>query len=412
MKAHRQERYDAADITIITDGAAREAIAAEIVWLARGSSTQSEPAISLQVPSGESQIHVGAGIAAASGDQIRRRWPAAHCIWIISDENVAPLHVPEIADAIATAGFRVDTFTVPAGEASKSLSEVGRLYDWLLAGGIERGDVLVAVGGGVVGDLVGFVAATILRGVGLVQMPTSLLAMVDSSVGGKTGIDHAAGKNLIGAFYQPPLVLIDTDFLRTLPQRQVVNGWAEIVKHAIIQPSTPDGSRADLLTFIERNQRALGDGSAAATSYLIRRNVALKAAVVAADELETGIRAYLNFGHTLGHAIEAADYQLLHGEAVALGMRGEAKIGVRMGTCTEEDTRHITAAHDRAGLPRQSGTDPKSVLPLLGSDKKRAAGKQRWVLPIVSGGVTIRDDVPADVVLQALLAVSEKPATV
>jgi shikimate kinase/3-dehydroquinate synthase len=412
MKERRQLSYDAADVTLITDGLSPDDIATEMTWLAADPSTQSEPAVTLQVPSGASRIYVGASVAASSGQLIRAQWPAALRVWLVSDDNVGPLHLPAISDAVAGAGYRVESFTVPAGEASKCLEQVSRLYDWLLAGGIERGDVLVALGGGVVGDLVGFVAATVLRGVGLVQIPTSLLAMVDSSVGGKTGIDHAAGKNLIGAFYQPPLVIIDTDHLRTLPNRQVVNGWAEIIKHAIIQPSTPDGSRADLLAFIERNQRSLGAGSVHATTYLVRRNVALKASVVAADERESGIRAYLNYGHTLGHAIEAADYQLLHGEAVAIGMRGESKIGVLMDTCGEEDVQRIDAALNRARLPGLCGADPETVLPLLGSDKKRAAGKQRWVLPLAGGGVTIRDDVPADVVRHALLAVSEERATV
>jgi 3-dehydroquinate synthase len=266
--------------------------------------------------------------------------------------------------------------------------------------------VVIALGGGVVGDLAGFVAATVLRGVGLVQVPTSLLACVDSSVGGKTGIDHLAGKNLIGAFYQPPLVVVDPSLLRTLPPRELTSGWAEIVKHALIQPSTPGGESADLLSFLERNADHLLALEEPATSYLIRRNVALKAAVVEADEREQGIRAYLNFGHTLGHAIEAAGYTLLHGEAIAIGMRAAARLGIAMGTFDEAGLQRLDALLDRYGLPATTDADPDRVLSLIGSDKKRAAGRQRWVLPLSAGGVTIRDDVPEAMVREALLGVT------
>ena len=210
----------------------------------------------------------------------------------------------------------------------------------------------------------GFVAATVLRGIGLVQVPTSLLAAVDSSVGGKTGINHAAGKNLIGAFFQPPLVLVDTALLRTMPARELRSGWAEIVKHAVIQRSTPGGERGDLPTVLERNAARLLALEEPALSYVVWRNIALKAAVVAADERETGIRAFLNFGHTLGHAIEAADYQLLHGEAVALGMRAAAELGVRCGTCEAADAERIGRLIDLFDLPsvgcarRDAGSGP------------------------------------------------------
>jgi len=201
------------------------------------------------------------------------------------------MHGPKLQANLEASGFSVLQKDVPAGESSKSWGTAGELLDWLLNGGIERSDVVIALGGGVIGDLAGFVAASVLRGVPLVQIPTSLLAMVDSSVGGKTGINQAAGKNLIGAFYQPPIVLIDPEFLKTLPIRELRSGWSEIVKHAFIQPSTPGGERADLLRFLERNVQALNRLDEPAITYAIRRNVALKAAVVEADERETGIRA-------------------------------------------------------------------------------------------------------------------------
>ena len=287
----------------------------------------------LHIGDAVSSIFIGSGVQRRVGELARQRWPRAQRVWLVSDEVVAPLYRDPLRSGLEAAAYAVQWFEVPAGEESKRLEVASRLYDWLLEGGVERGDVLVALGGGVIGDLTGFVAATTLRGVGLIQVPTSLLAMVDSSVGGKTGINHAAGKNLIGAFYQPPLVLIDPSFLATLPARQLTAGWAEVIKHAVIQPSTPGGDRADLLPFLERNAAGLQRLAEPATSYLIRRNVALKAAVVAADEREAGQRAFLNFGHTIGHAIEAAGYRYLHGEAVAVGLRAAMRLGAAMGTC-------------------------------------------------------------------------------
>jgi 3-dehydroquinate synthase len=300
----------------------------------------------------------------------------------------------------------VETNAVLPGEGSKSLQTTGKLYDWLLGNGVERGDVIVALGGGVVGDLAGFVAATVLRGIGLVQVPTSLLAAVDSSVGGKTGINHPAGKNLIGAFLQPPLVIADTKHLGTMPARELRSGWAEVVKHAIIQRSTPNGDRGDLVAILERNAARLNSLEDPILTYLIWRNIALKAAVVAADEREAGIRAYLNFGHTLGHAIEAADYSLLHGEAIALGMRAAAELGVVSGTCDAEDADRIHGLIDRFGLPHAAPLDEAKVLSLLGSDKKRVGGRQRYILPLHGGGVVIRDDIPMSAVRFALSKVT------
>jgi 3-dehydroquinate synthase len=275
----------------------------------------------------------------------------------------------------------------------------------MLDGAIERGDVVVALGGGVVGDLAGFVAATVLRGVGFVQVPTSLLAMVDASVGGKTGINHRAGKNLIGAFYQPPVVIIDPRYLATMPPRSLVEGWAEVIKHAVIQRSTPGGERGDLLRALERNARQLTCLAEPATTYVIRRNVALKAAVVEADEREAGLRAYLNFGHTLGHAIEAADYRYLHGEAVAAGMRAAMRIALELGLVGEADAARLDRLIELYGLPATVEVAPDVAMRLMVSDKKRVAGSQRWVLPRAEGGVAIHEDVAEETVRQALEAV-------
>ena len=401
LKIVRQEIYDRAAITIIVDAAPAEEIAAEIEGLI-ATSEIAGPDITLDAPSGSSSIHIRPWAVYELGDLARARWPKARRIWIVTDEHVGPAHGESAANVLGGAGFRVDRYTVPAGEGSKSLAMTGELLDWLLRGGIERGDIVVALGGGVVGDLAGFVAATCLRGVPLIQVPTTLLAMVDSSVGGKTGINHAAGKNLIGAFYQPPLVVIDPVLLQTLPPRELRSGWGEIVKHAVIQPSTPDGERGDLLAYLDRNQERLVRLQEPAITYAIRRNVALKAAVVAADEREAGVRSLLNFGHTLGHAIEAAGYQLLHGEAISVGMVAASEIGRSMGTCSQETADRIATLIERFGLPISADVDGERVMQLIQSDKKKSDGTLRWVLPLEAGGVELRADVPESAVLSGL----------
>jgi 3-dehydroquinate synthase len=405
LKAARQAFYDRAGLTLVVDRVPPEHVVDELIGLLPDQRADAATTVLLDAPSGRSLIRVEGGLVARLGELIRAKWPGARRCWIVSDDRVSALHGDALQALLTAADLEARLHAVPAGEGSKSLQVLGQLWDWMLDGGVERGDVVVALGGGMVGDLAGFVAATVLRGVGLVQVPTSLLATVDSSVGGKTGINHRTGKNLIGAFYQPPLVAIDPDLLRTLPPRELTSGWAEIVKHALIQPSTPGGERADLMGFLERNADNLLRLGEPAISYLIHRNVALKAAVVAADERETGIRAYLNFGHTFGHSIEAADYSLLHGEAVAVGMRGAARLGVLAGTFDEAGVARLDALLDRFGLPRAAKVSPDRVQALIGSDKKRAAGRQRWVLPLSAGGVTIRDDVPEALVRSALLEV-------
>ncbi len=406
LKQQRQRTYDRADLTLVVDAVSPDTVVDEIHELLRLGDSPAAPDILLEAPSGASAIYVQPGAAGAVGELTRQRWPRAHRAWIVTDERVGALHEERVRAGLAAHGFDVRVRRVPPGEGSKSLRVVSDVYDWLLESGVERGDVVVALGGGVIGDLAGFVAATCLRGLGLVQIPTSLLAMVDSSVGGKTGVNHPVGKNLIGAFYQPPLVVIDPLFLGTLPARDLTSGWAEVVKHAIIQPSTPGGARADLLSFLERNVARLRGLDEPATTYAIRRNVGLKAAVVAADEREAGGRALLNFGHTLGHAIEAAGYRYLHGEAIAVGMRAAARIGTGMGTCDLPFVARLDTLLDQFGLLPVAEVDTDRVLALLLTDKKREAGRQRWVLPLAGGGACIRDDVPAELIEDALRAVT------
>lgn len=401
LKERRQDVYDRADVTLVVDGITPEAVADEVITLLHEQGRR-EPAVRLDATSGSSDIYISPGAKNWVGELVAARWPKARRAWVISDESVAALHADTVLANISSAGLVGSLVTVPSGESSKSWQVAGRVLDRLLDGGIERSDVVVALGGGVIGDLAGFVAAIALRGVPLVQVPTSLLAMVDSSVGGKTGINHQTGKNLIGAFYQPPIVVIDPSFLSTLPPRELTAGWAEVVKHAIIQPSTPCGERADLLRFLTRNAGNLRALREPALTYAIRRNVALKAAVVQADERESGIRAYLNFGHTMGHGIEAAGYRLLHGEAVAVGIRGVCRLARHLNELDEEDVRRIDALLDRFNLPATAAADESTVLVKMSSDKKRAAGALCWVMPVREGGVTIRAGIDDEAVRRAL----------
>jgi shikimate kinase/3-dehydroquinate synthase len=400
LKARRDPWYRRASVTIPVQGRSPAEIGAIVAKL--GDTT--EPVeIALDVPGGRSVIRVGSGVLAELGG-VSHRWPKARRAWIVADEGAAAYHLESAVAAAAASGLEVRTLTFPAGEGSKSMAGLAGIHDGLLEGGIERSDVVVALGGGVAGDLVGFAAATVLRGVGLVQVPTTLLAMVDSSVGGKTGINHATGKNLIGAFYQPPLVLIDPTMLDTLPDREYRSGWAEIFKHGLIEPSTPAGA-SGLSALIAANAAALRDRTSPLTPAIIARNVAIKGSVVEADEREAGLRAILNFGHTIGHAVEASGYQLLHGEAIAVGLHGAMRLGAELGRVGEGDVEFVVATLRAFGLPTEVDADADVVRRLMRSDKKRVSGEQQWILPRPDGGVDIVRGVPDEAVDAALAAV-------
>ncbi len=323
--------------------------------------------------------------------------------WIISDDQVFPRYAPALIERLRAAGYTAHGYAVPAGETSKDLSVVARLYDWLIGNSVERRDVVLALGGGVVGDLAGFVAATVLRGIALVHLPTTLLAMVDSAIGGKTGVNHPLGKNLIGAFHQPRLTLADTATLATLPPRELRAGWAEVIKHAVIRD-------ADLFVHLE----AIADPSALrgeALAAVIRRAARVKIDIVNSDERETGERMLLNYGHTLGHAIEAAcGYgDLLHGEAVAIGMHLEALIAHRLGMVeagfVERQQRLLRAYGLPTDLP--PGMPVDDLIERTLRDKKVRAGRVRWALPQRIGAATVRDDVPETVVRAVLEKATE-----
>jgi 3-dehydroquinate synthase len=294
----------------------------------------------------------------------------AHRAAIVTDSNVGPLYAARAQAALV--GFSPVVVTIPAGESNKTRDSWLRVTDELFTHGLGRDSVIVALGGGVVGDLAGFVAATYMRGVPVVQVPTSLVAMIDASIGGKTGVDVPAGKNLVGAFHSPALVAVDPDLLSTLPARELRGGLAEAVKHGVI---------ADAEYFA----RVASQG-AASPHEVVARSVEIKAAVVNDDPREAGRRKTLNFGHTLGHAIEAASgYTLSHGEAIAIGMVLEARLGERLRVTAAGTAQSIEKALTAIGLPVHTDLDPKDLVARTHGDKKTRAGVVEYALPAAIG---------------------------
>ena len=318
---------------------------------------------------------------------------------IVTDTTVAALYLQLLAEALQAGGVDVMNIVLEDGERSKDWATLNRIYDALLGRRCDRKTTLVALGGGVVGDLAGFAAATYMRGIPFIQVPTTLLAQVDSSIGGKTGINHPLGKNMIGAFYQPRMVLADTSVLKSLPPRQLSAGMAEVIKHGLIRD-------AAFFVWLEQNMDKLLACDPQALAFAVRRCCEIKAAVVAEDERETGVRALLNFGHTFGHAIESGlGYGAwLHGEAVAAGMVMAAELSRRMGLITRADVDRIIALLRRAGLPvAPPEIAPGLVLELMRVDKKAEGGKLRFVLLDRIGAASVRTDVQ-DVLLRQSLA--------
>ena len=326
---------------------------------------------------------------------------------VISDENVAALHLESLREGLQKQGISLSSLSLPAGEATKSWPYLERVAEWLLEEKIERGDIVVALGGGVIGDLVGFAAAILRRGVRFVQMPTTLLAQVDSSVGGKTGINVLQGKNLIGAFHQPSLVLADTAVLDTLAPRDYRAGYGEVVKYGLL------GDHA-FFEWLEVNGSRAAAGDLSARIHLVKRSVEMKAEIVARDETEQGERALLNLGHTFCHALEAATQydgaRLLHGEGVAIGCALAFSLSARLGLCSQEEPGRVRAhlrdmkmkvdLHDIEGeLP-----DSDALIRLMGQDKKVVDGRLRFVLARGIGEAFVTADVPLDAVHEVLEA--------
>lgn len=343
-------------------------------------------------------IYIGRGLLADVDELLTRNRQSSHWV-ILSDEDIAPLYMQTMSTTIESE-IKVDQIVIPAGESHKTLKTFERICTQLLEYRAERDVLLVALGGGVVGDIAGFVAASYLRGIAFAQIPTTLLAQVDSSVGGKTAVNHALGKNMIGAFYQPSCVVIDLDTLVTLPHRHYVAGLAEVIKYGLIVD-------VDFFSWLENNVDALIKHDDDALCYAIERSCAIKAEIVAADELEqTGKRALLNLGHTFGHAIEAGlGYgHWLHGEAVGCGLALAAQLSFNLGYLSKESLDRIVSLLDRFGLVTSKPTtlSPQTLLDAMALDKKNKAGRRHYILLRAIGDAFETDQVELQAVKDVL----------
>ncbi|MEN6478713.1 MAG: 3-dehydroquinate synthase [Anaerolineales bacterium] len=347
--------------------------------------------LTVETPEGAYRIHIFPGGAAHLGALILAQQRPSSIV-VIADETAWRLHGERIATGLDDQSLHWQVLTVPSGEAYKRLETVRTLYDGLLAAGLDRKGTIIAVGGGVTTDMAGFAAATYLRGVPIVQVPTTLLAMIDASVGGKVAVDLPQGKNLVGAFKQPALVLLDPELLATLPHEALLSGLAEIIKHGII---------GDTALF----ERLEAGGALPEMRWLLARGLQVKIDIVRQDPYEQGLRAVLNLGHTFGHAFEVlADYALPHGLAVSQGLAAAADLSARLGLCSWPTAERIAAALAANGLPTRHGNEPKAVLAAMQTDKKRIANRLRFVLIEDIGRVVIRGDVPTAKVRETLEA--------
>ncbi len=351
----------------------------------------------------EYDIHIGPGLLAQSGALIGPML-ARKQVCVVTDENVAALHLETLRNGLAADGIAMEVLVLPAGESTKSWAYLEQTVEWLLSQRVERKDLVVALGGGVIGDLTGFAAAILRRGVGFVQIPTSLLAQVDSSVGGKTGINSPLGKNLVGAFHQPRLVLADIDVLGTLTPRDFLAGYGEVVKYGML-------GDANFFEWLEAQGPALAAGDEAARIAAVKRSCEMKAEIVMRDETEQGDRALLNLGHTFCHALEAATGygdRLLHGEGVAVGCALAFELSMRLGLCAQEAPsrvrEHLRAMGMKVDLKDIEGElpDADGLLDLMGQDKKVVDGQLRFILARGIGEAFVTADVPRDVVRQLL----------
>lgn len=348
-------------------------------------------------------VKIGPGLLAQAGAEIAP-FLSRPKVAVLTDETVAALHLSALKDGLAQAGIDMVSLALPAGESTKGWPQFSRAVEWLLDQKVERNDIVVALGGGVIGDLAGFAAAVLRRGVRFVQIPTSLLAQVDSSVGGKTGINAPQGKNLIGAFHQPTLVLADTQVLASLSERDFLAGYGEVVKYGML---------GDLAFFewLELNGPAMAAGDMALRVQAVSRSVQMKADIVARDETEQGDRALLNLGHTFCHALEAAtgySDRLLHGEGVAIGCALAFEVSARLGLCPQEDPSrvraHLRAMNMKTDLADIPGDlpDETQLLSLMGQDKKVVNGELKFIMARGIGNAFVTADVPAQVVKSVL----------
>ncbi len=360
--------------------------------------TEENLAAVVNTTQGDYRVVVGRGVIDTIGAEMGTAGLSGKAL-LVADVAMFPTAVHRAHEALERGGFATNVMSLEMSESVKNLDTVQEIYSWLASHRAERTDTIVAMGGGVAGDLVGFVAATWLRGVSVVQVPTSLAAMVDASIGGKTAVNLDAGKNLVGAFHQPKLVLQDVNHLTTLPPREMAGGWAEAIKHGLILDS-------DLLNTFEQHADEMQSLEGDLPVKTIRRSVQIKAEVVSADEFERGdTRVLLNYGHTVGHAIEAvAGYgRYLHGEAVAIGMMAAAGIAHRLGMIDQELVDRQRAVLEQYSLPVQvSGLSADQIIAATKSDKKSRGGTIRWVLLEGPGKAVTRRDVPEEVVREAV----------
>lgn len=359
--------------------------------------------VHVDLPGRDYDVLIGTGLLGEAGVHIAPFLKRSRVV-VISDETVAALHLAALQGGLRAHGIDSAAMTLPAGEATKSWPHLMACVDWLLDQKVERGDIVVALGGGVIGDLVGFAAAILRRGVRFVQMPTSLLAQVDSSVGGKTGINARHGKNLIGAFHQPTLVLADVDVLGTLTPRDFLAGYGEVVKYGLL-------GDAAFFDWLEGQGPALAAGDVPARIEAVRRSVQMKADIVSRDETEQGERALLNLGHTFCHALEAAtgySDRLFHGEGVAVGCALAFALSARLGLCSQEDPSRVRAHLRDMGMKTNLADidgelpGPQALLELMGQDKKVVNGQLRFVLARGIGDAFVTGDVPPEAVLDVL----------
>lgn len=344
-------------------------------------------------------IYIGYGLEEELQAFVRRAGFSRKAL-LVTDTNVGPRYGSKVKKLLQAAGLQVEIAQVPAGESSKCLAVAEGLYTKAIELGLDRKSPIFALGGGVVGDLAGFIAATYMRGVPFVQLPTSLLAQVDSSVGGKVAVNHALGKNLIGAFYQPKAVFMDLALMKTLPKREIYTGLGEIIKYGIIYD-------AEFFAFLEQNQQAVLSLEPEAATHMIARSCEIKAAVVSQDEQEAGLRRILNFGHTMAHAIEKETgyVRYNHGEAVAIGMAGAADISVQLGLLPADAAARVNRLIAALHLPVQAeGCTVEAMYEDIFHDKKTVGGKVNWVLMTGIGTVVSRNDVPEEVVKRAMAA--------
>ena len=425
LKAQRQPYYDDVDLVINTDDLCIADVAGEVIraWglLCSGHHPHLNPLPSrerkldsqlkvdkdvacwVETATQRYPIFVGYGLLDKLGEELKKVSSSRVAI-VISDENVSRLYGDRVEKVLGNAGFAVNFFIVPPGEKTKSINTAIDIYNFLIKKRVERDDILIALGGGMIGDLAGFVAATYLRGIPLIQVPTSLIGMVDASIGGKVAVNHPEGKNLIGAFYQPNFVLADTRALATLPERELTSSWAEVVKYGLILDK-------EFFEFLESNVDRLTKRDQGVVNEAIIHSASLKAQVVSQDEKEKGQRIILNYGHTIAHGLEAATRYIdfLHGEAVAIGMMGAAKLSQRLGILPASVVKRQQSLLRKFGLPTAfSGVNLAEITKAMEVDKKTRAKEIRWVLLEGIGKTAIRASVPHQDVLAVLEELSQR----